>query len=75
MRLFDEFDKNRDGRLSAAELAAALRSRKVAISEEIVQQFIEGASGAVQWPRVKPSRPGKHVSSAGQDMALNGGYL
>lgn len=43
MRIFDEFDRDRDGHLSAAELAAALRSRKVDISEEVVQQFIEGA--------------------------------
>ena len=42
MRIFDEFDKDHDGHLNAKELAAALRSRKVDISEDQVQQFIEG---------------------------------
>lgn len=41
MRIFDEFDNDHDGQLSAKEIAAALRSRKVDISEDQVQQFIE----------------------------------
>ena len=71
MRLFDEFDKDRNGHLSAAELAAALRSREVDISEELVQQFIEGASDAFEWPRVKSSRPGEHVSLVDQYAILD----
>ena len=42
MRIFDEFDRDRDGHLCAKELSAALRSRRVDISEEQVQQFIDG---------------------------------
>lgn len=32
--IFDEFDQNRDGSLTAAEVAAALRSRQVDITDE-----------------------------------------
>ena len=61
MRIFDEFDKDRDGHLNAKELSAALRSRKVEISEEQVQEFIEGES---------PSRPlPKHIGSSDSAVA------
>jgi hypothetical protein len=32
--IFDEFDRNHDGALSASEVAAALRSRQVEITDE-----------------------------------------
>ena len=42
MRIFDKFDRDRDGHLTAKELAAALQSRNVKVSEEQIQRFIEG---------------------------------
>lgn len=44
MHIFDEFDMDRNGHLSAAEVAAALQSRGVKISPEQAQMFIEGQS-------------------------------
>ncbi|KAL4458808.1 hypothetical protein ABPG75_013673 [Micractinium tetrahymenae] len=39
--IFDEFDVDRDGSLSAAEVAAALRSRQVDITDEQAAMFID----------------------------------
>eukprot|EP01026_Neomeris_dumetosa_P055806 TRINITY_DN5085_c0_g2_i8.p1 TRINITY_DN5085_c0_g2~~TRINITY_DN5085_c0_g2_i8.p1 ORF type:complete len:212 (+),score=19.09 TRINITY_DN5085_c0_g2_i8:71-637(+) len=42
-RMFDEFDEDMDGHLNAKELAHALQSRNVDISEEQAQKFIDAA--------------------------------
>jgi hypothetical protein len=48
--IFTEFDADGDGKLSAAEIAAALSARGVEATEEQVQMFIEGARGfGVGW--------------------------
>lgn len=47
MHIFDEFDRDKNGHLSAAEVAAALQSRDVKISEEQAQMFIEGVRGGL----------------------------
>ncbi|CAD7701223.1 unnamed protein product [Ostreobium quekettii] len=52
MRLFDEFDTDHDGRLTAAEVAAALKSRQVDLSEDLAQLYIDGAHGL--WPPFGP---------------------
>jgi hypothetical protein len=41
--LFDEYDLDGDGRLTAAEVAAALQCRGVKISEATTQRYIDGA--------------------------------
>lgn len=41
--LFDEFDKDGDGHLTAAEIASALNSRGVLITEQEAAMFIKGA--------------------------------
>ena len=41
--IFDEFDDDRNGYLSAHEVAQALRSRQVNISDDQAQMFIDGA--------------------------------
>eukprot|EP00803_Ostreobium_quekettii_P004740 evm.model.scf_38EXC.9 EVM.evm.TU.scf_38EXC.9 scf_38EXC:120853-123817(-) len=45
MRLFDEFDTDHDGRLTAAEVAAALKSRQVDLSEDLAQLYIDAMDG------------------------------
>lgn len=45
MHIFDEFDVDKNGHLSAAEVAAALQSRAVKITPEQAQMFIEGEAG------------------------------
>ena len=40
--LFDEFDKDSDGHLTAAEIASALNSRGVLITEQEAAMFIRG---------------------------------
>lgn len=40
MHIFDEFDRDKDGSLSAKEVAAALRSRGVEISDDQAAMFI-----------------------------------
>ena len=40
--LFDEFDMDRDGHLTAAEIASALNSRGVLITEQEAAMFIKG---------------------------------
>jgi hypothetical protein len=42
MHIFDEFDVDKNGHLSAREVAAALQSRGVDIAPEQAQMFIEG---------------------------------
>lgn len=42
-RIFAAFDTDRDGHLTAKEVAAALRSRNVDLTEAIVQKFIEAS--------------------------------
>lgn len=39
-RIFDSFDADRDGHLSPAEVASALRSRGVDLTEEIARKFV-----------------------------------
>ncbi|KAL4435913.1 hypothetical protein ABPG77_000675 [Micractinium sp. CCAP 211/92] len=39
--IFDEFDQDRDGALTAAEVAAALRSRQVDITDEQAAMFVD----------------------------------
>eukprot|EP00195_Chlamydomonas_chlamydogama_P011412 CAMPEP_0202901934 /NCGR_PEP_ID=MMETSP1392-20130828/15408_1 /ASSEMBLY_ACC=CAM_ASM_000868 /TAXON_ID=225041 /ORGANISM="Chlamydomonas chlamydogama, Strain SAG 11-48b" /LENGTH=153 /DNA_ID=CAMNT_0049588597 /DNA_START=249 /DNA_END=710 /DNA_ORIENTATION=- len=41
LHIFDEFDTNGDGVLTASEIAAAMRSRGVTVSTEQVQGLIE----------------------------------
>lgn len=43
--LFTEFDQDSDGHLTAAEVAAALQSRGVQISEQVAQLYIDAADG------------------------------
>lgn len=45
IRLFDEFDKDHDGKLTAAEVSAALQSRQVELTEEQAQLFIDAIDG------------------------------
>ncbi len=40
--LFDEFDLDRDGHLTAAEIASALNSRGVLITQQEAAMFIKG---------------------------------
>lgn len=42
-RIFDAFDVDRDGHLSPAEVAAALRSRGVDITEATARKFVEAS--------------------------------
>jgi Ca2+-binding EF-hand superfamily protein len=42
-RIFSSFDTDQDGHLTAKEVAAALRSRNVDLTEAIVQKFIEAS--------------------------------
>jgi hypothetical protein len=41
MHIFDDFDRDRDGSLSPSEVAAALRSRGVEISDDQAAMFIK----------------------------------
>jgi Ca2+-binding EF-hand superfamily protein len=41
-RIFDAFDADGDGELTPSEIAAALRSRGVDITEEVALKFVQG---------------------------------
>ena len=43
MHIFNEFDTDGDGHITAHEVAAALRSRNVNISDEQAEMFVDGA--------------------------------
>lgn len=42
-RIFDSFDTDHDGHLSPSEIAAALRSRGVDLTEDIARKFVEAS--------------------------------